>query len=409
MLHLQNFHAKNGEMVSCIFENCSSKSDNAGSLRVHFQKKHLKLKMCNLKQSNKVNLLSETGVLATDGDKTVDSFEDDGRSVYEDQEEYFPVRDIDSQESEEEEEDIDEVFLMAYCDFMNRLLNFQFIPQSSIQLICEEYLKNYLKSNAAKAKALRTSILKNIPNTSEENIQKVLKDFEENDSFLKAQRSLDSGYKRLQYLKSNFKYVEPEEILLNPNEVMKRKEPRAVMHYVPIIETVKNIVQDSTFLEVTENKFYDKSKAEIKDVKDGIIYKQNEYFKDNPEAMTLLLYSDGVELVNPLGAGRGKHKVIQIFLTFGEIPKYQRSKIDRIQLVAVLKEKLVKQFGFQRVYQRIVEDLIHLEKGINISYPVERVIKCGLLLHPADNLEGKIHLILLVLMREGFKQKKKKN
>ena len=102
-----------------------------------------------------------------------------------------------------------------------------------------------------------------------------------------------------------------------------------------------------------------------------------------------VFYSDGVELVNPLGAGRGKHKVIQIFLTFGEIPKYQRSKIDRIQLVAVLKEKLVKQFGFQRVYQRIVEDLIHLEKGINISYPVERVIKCGLLLHPADNLEGK--------------------
>ena len=162
------------------------------------------------------------------------------------------------------------------------------------------------------------------------------------------------------------------------------------MHYVPIIETVKNIVQDSTFLEVTE-RFNDKSKAEIKDVKDGIIYKQNKYFKDNPEAMTLLLYSDGVELVNPLGAGRGKHKVIQIFLTFGEIPKYQRSKIDRIQLVAVLKEKLVKQFGFQKVYQRIVEDLKHLEKGIHVSSPVERVIKCGLLLHPADNLEGQRH------------------
>ena len=253
-----------------------------------------------------------------------------------------------------------------------------------------------MKSNAAKAKVLRTSILKNIPNTSEDNIKKVLADFEENDSFLKAQKSLDSGFKRLQYLKSNFKYVEPEEILLNPNGVEKRKEPRAVMDYVPIIETVRNLVQDSTFLEVTENMINDKSMADIKDVKDGMIYKQNIYFKDNPEAMTLLLYSDGVELVNPLGAGRGKHKIIQIFLTFGEIPKYQRSKIDRIQLVAVLKEKLVKQFGFQKVYQRIVEDLKHLEKGVNVSYPVERVIKCGMLLHPADNLEGKRHNYLLL-------------
>ena len=221
MLHLQNFHAKNGEMVSCIFENCSTKSDNAESLRVHFQQKHLKLKMCNLKQSNKVSLHSEpeTGVFVVDGDSMVDSLEEDRQSVYEDQVDYDPVGDIDGQDSEDEEEDIDEVFLMAYCDFMNRLLNFQFIPQSSIQLICEEYLKNYMKSNAAKAKVLRTSILKNIPNTSEDNIKKVLADFEENDSFLKAQKSLDSGFKRLQYLKSNFKYVDPKEILLNPNGV----------------------------------------------------------------------------------------------------------------------------------------------------------------------------------------------
>ena len=117
--------------------------------------------------------------------------------------------------------------------------------------------------------------------------------------------------------------------------------------------------------------------------------------------MTLLLYSDGVELVNPLGAGRGKHKVIQIFLTFGEIPKYQRSKIDRIQLIAVLKEKLVKRFGFQKIYRRIVEDLKHLEKGISVSYPVERVIKCGVLLHPADNLEGKGHNCLR--LKKDFK------
>ena len=101
-----------------------------------------------------------------------------------------------------------------------------------------------------------------------------------------------------------------------------------------------------------------------------------------------MLYSDAIEVVNPLGAGRGKHKVIQTFFTLCEIPKHQRSKIDRIQLVAVFKEKLIKQFGYQKIYHRLVEDLKILETGITVHQPVERVVKAGLLIHPADNLEA---------------------
>ena len=50
-------------------------------------------------------------------------------------------------------------------------------------------------------------------------------------------------------------------------------------------------------------------------------------------------------LVNPLGAGRGHHKVIQIFYSLCEIPKNQRSKIDRIQLGKPSKKITVK-LGF---------------------------------------------------------------
>ena len=82
-------------------------------------------------------------------------------------------------------------------------------------------------------------------------------------------------------------------------------------------------------------------------VKDGMMYKNNSYFINNPEAFTLIIYSDAVELVNPLGAGRGKHKVIQILLSFGEIPKNQRSKIDRIHLEAVVKGKVISLFGYK--------------------------------------------------------------
>ena len=394
MLHLQNYHVKNGDIVHCIFENCSSRYDNAASLRNHFFKKHNKPQLRNLKSNNKVCDDSSIRATVDEDDDLIDiptvSSEVVEPTMQADESHIdYAGEDLLSHESEEEQDNIDDVFMMAYCDFMNRLLNFQFIPQSSIQLISEEYLKNYLKSNESKAMILRSSLLKNIPSISESDIEKIVKEVGESDAFLHSQQRLDSGYKRLQYLKNNFKFVEPVEIVFNPNEVKKGKESKAVMHYVPVIETVMNLVQDSTFIEVTENKSLDISASDLKDVKDGLLYKNNEYFLNNPEAMALLLYSDGVEVVNPLGAGRGKHKVIQIFVTFAEIPKSQRSKIDRIQLVAVVKEKVVKKFGFQKVYQRLVEDLKQLEKGIIVHEPVQRVIKCGLLLHPADNLEGK--------------------
>ena len=56
--------------------------------------------------------------------------------------------------------------------------------------------------------------------------------------------------------------------------------------------------------------------------------------------------------------------------------------------MAVVKEKVVKRFGFKKVYHRIVEDLLKLESGVTIHKPFRRLVKGGLLLHPADNLEA---------------------
>ena len=80
--------------------------------------------------------------------------------------------------------------------------------------------------------------------------------------------------------------------------------------------------------------------------------------------------------------------MIQIFFSLGEIAKQQRSKIDRIQLVAVFKEKLIKKVGFKKIYEQLVKDLKLLELGVTVHYPVQQIVKCGVLMHPADNLEA---------------------
>ena len=384
MLHLRNEH--DGEVVECIFDDCDKRYSNAYGLKNHFYQKHTRIaNNSNLKNAHK--LVQNTSGLELFSNTELDEIESELPSEVV-EESPFREDSFEDESIEDAEKDFDEVFLMAYCDFLNRLATIQFIPQSTINLIGDEYLKNYSKSNEVKSENLRKS-LKKIPGISDSEIQRVLDDFQNNDPFLAAQTKLDTEFKRNKFVRDSFTYVAPVEIVMNSKQVKEENAPKAVIHYVPVIDSFKNLVQDPSFNEMVEkNQVSDDSELGLRDVKDGWLYKNNKFFLENPGAYTMMLYSDAIELVNPLGAGRGKHKVIQIFFSLCEIPKHQRSKIDRIQLVAVFKEKLIKRFGIKKIYKKLIEDLKMLEAGVTVFYPVQRLVKCGVLLHPADNLEA---------------------
>ena len=141
---------------------------------------------------------------------------------------------------------------------------------------------------------------------------------------------MSSSYKQKKYIEENFKFVAPKELVLNKEEVNKGAKKECV-HYIPLVEAFKALVEDETFVTVQDYaRLADRTDRDVfKDVKDGRNYKSNVLFKSNPQAHTMLLYSDAVELVNPLGASRGKHKIIQIFWSLAETPKERRSQIDR--------------------------------------------------------------------------------
>ena len=93
-------------------------------------------------------------------------------------------------------------------------------------------------------------------------------------------------------------------------------------------------------------------------------------------SLQILLYYDDVEVCNPLGSSRVKHKlgtmkvVIQspfvkylIFVTgmfyfsVGNIRPRFRSKIKTIQLLAVCKQKLIKKYSMNAVLRPLVKDI----------------------------------------------------
>ena len=121
------------------------------------------------------------------------------------------------------------------------------------------------------------------------------------------------------------------------------------------------------------------------------LLKENEYFQENPEAFNIILYSDAIEIKNVLGAAKGSYKIVQVYYSLCEIEKSQRSKIDRIQLVMIYKEKLLKTYDLKLILKPLVEDLKKLEIGVDVKIPVIRRVKCGVLCYSADNLEA--HLL----------------
>ena len=213
------------------------------------------------------------------------------------------------------------------------------------------------------------------------------------DPFVRAQEELSTPSKLTKFLEKNFKLVKPVEIILNKEDV-KNGAPKEVAHYVPILEAFKVLIEDASFnnaLEMERNEVRVEDEI-IKDVKDGKAFKTSKYFSENPEAFALMLYSDAVELTNPLASGKGKHKIVQLFWQVCDVPRYQRSSVDRLQLGLVFKEKLLKKHSYSKIFQCLVNDLMVLEKdGIEVQEPVERRVKAGVLLYCGDNLES--HLV----------------
>ena len=391
MTHYNSFHGN--EERDCIFIDCQSAfhASTPQSAINHFRIKHkatgkLKLKARHLlAQDTEISIenLPQDDIVSDEDSEINVGFVDE---VYEEAE-LDSIDNIDEHEGSDNEEESEEFYLQYYSDFLNRLAHFKFIPQSTIQEISEEYILNTKRSLARREKALRKS-LKKIKDLSQTEVEKIVKEVIENDAFLNAQLKLNTEYKRSKYIQENPNYVGPIEVLLNKAEVQQgvRKD---VFHYVPVIDSFKTLIQDPSFNKMVAMK-RTVNDDKIRDIKDGSVFKTNEYFQSNPEAYAAIVYSDGVEMKNPLGAARGTYKIVQVFYTICEIEKPQRSRIDRLQLLMVFREKLLKKYSLKTIYRMFINDLKKLEDGVVIQFPMTRRVKLGIACYSADNLEASI-------------------
>lgn len=215
---------------------------------------------------------------------------------------------------------------------------------------------------------------------SEENIAGLQTKMKHN-PFVSLQENFSSFYKiNKETTENSPHYISPVQYKLPLNAAGKE----CPFQYVPIIETLSLIVSDPDYKKLPRDPTPD---GFLYDIKDGSAWKNNSYFRENPDALTGQLYSDAVELDNPLGATKGVHKALNVYFSLVDIPKSLRSKTDNIYLVLTVLEKDLekKRENYERFFKPLVEDLKKLERGVQIG---NETIKLGLICYSADNLEA---------------------
>ncbi|CAN7996240.1 unnamed protein product, partial [Ixodes hexagonus] len=152
-----------------------------------------------------------------------------------------------------------------------------------------------------------------------------------------------------------------------------RNDPTATFQYVPIVQVLRNVlqVQDVADEIIGATQGISPNPDILTGFRDGSLYREKlSTFVSNSSLDTifLLLYTDEVEICNPLGAKRGTHKLCLVYFTILNLHPRYRSQLRLIHLVLTAKDADLHRFGTSEVLEPLLCDLGHLkEEGVVVE------------------------------------------
>ncbi|KYM96897.1 hypothetical protein ALC62_12434 [Cyphomyrmex costatus] len=262
------------------------------------------------------------------------------------------------------------LFIKNVGQFYLKLESKLLLSASTIQYIVTEINNIYGEGQKVARQKLQEFLL--AENVSSDKINRIIEEVFNCDLWIQSNNIFNTDYKRKKFYKKHFDYVDPVFI--------KIKGTQKFFAYVPLQDTLKKFFNDKSLQNVIDLRSQPQHEL-LKDFTDGKVFRNNTFFKNNAEALQIILYQDGFEIVNPIGSAKKKHKLLAIYMTLGNIPDNFRSHINCIKLVALCKES---DFDHKSVYGKVVEDLKIIEEtGIEID---KKLIKGCLVFITGDNL-----------------------
>lgn len=189
---------------------------------------------------------------------------------------------------------------------------------------------------------------------------------------------LASCFKRREYFKEHFQIIEPVEYILHS------KENRS-FQYVPILQSLQQVLSKS---DIADKVFSGLGRSQTSSIYesfcDGKYYKENDFYSEDDLRISLILYVNDLEVCNPLGTSRKKHKIAAVYFVLANVPSELRSSLTPIYVLS--KADDLKRFGYEKVLEPLLKDLAILEQeGLYIA-SLGRNIKGTVYCVAADNL-----------------------
>ena len=229
-IHLTS-HFDKLEEVSCIFSGCRFATDNRGSMRSHFSRKHKKQDVDALKKR----------IVGDSQDILPSTAAEDETFI----EPNISEKETSSDEEERDESDspeVDEVFMKSLAISINTWMNISGVAYSTVNQIVKEIFNSYGKGS--EVTKWRVKILMEKEGLGQAIVKQILTALEEDDPFKQARKELESEYKRLKYIKGQFPNVQPKTIQLSSVN----DECYASYQYVPVTESLNVLLQDETYI-----------------------------------------------------------------------------------------------------------------------------------------------------------------
>ena len=188
---------------------------------------------------------------------------------------------------------------------------------------------------------------------------------------------LDTIFKQNAYFTSNFGLIQPRRERLGgefdadeggvANANQRIRDSRDEMIVIPILEVCTELFANKEFAEIFRKSMGEEiSKPDTFCFsKDGTSYFNHEFFKAHPNALRVKLYFDEVEVCDATGSKAGKQKLGMFYFQLENVSPQYNSKLNFINLIAIVKNSNIKKYGMNRILQPIVEELKKLQMGFD--------------------------------------------
>ncbi|KAK0148560.1 putative nuclease HARBI1 [Merluccius polli] len=352
-----NDHLKRHETICCLFDNCSFTTNIYGTYQTHKNRKHKKYTLKDFKAGIVRNYTSDSqnatlgDTCLTERDELNDDTELEHGALVPDHENLPKIIEQKLAFVLLKLENCFHVAASAVDELLNEL---QYLVSSALlpvsnNILFDFFNKNNLQVDQELIKELGCSLYSSNP------LSKALG----------KEGPLATAFKRRQYYNDNFNSVKPVQFILDA-------KAKRSFQYVPLITFLQQLLNQKEVLnQVIENRRRQQivsDQLHYRFFEDGQYFKNNDFLSGEELRISICLYVDDFEVCNPLGTSRKIHKLCAVYWILGNLPPSSHSSLASIYLALLCKSDDVKTYGYRKICEPLLQDLVTLEQeGVFVS------------------------------------------